>query len=685
MISIEKKDLKNEEKIMKIIDEYLNREDLARHNANLIYSLPALSGIISGVIQKEYYLNRILSEEERLLHEEGWWYHHQMSQLSPYCAGFSAVDIMKYGLQSLNLSSVKSKPPRHLRTFLDQSSNFILKISQEISGAVALNDLTTVAAAYVWYEREKLQKQLTYEDIKNAFQSFIYNVNLDFRSGNSPFTNVTITIGGPAPSLSNEPVSIGENKFKVTPITFGEIPSEIYDEVNLAFFEVMSEGDSEGRPWTFPLITVYITDDFKWDNEIFNKLLELMDNFGGIYLENYIRKPFEDEKWKKLIDNLETRDPTLQRSFCCRFQINLNELKKVPHSGSIFGNISGVGSIGVITINFNRLGYIHRGNLDSLFEHLDILLDYARKALNKKREFILNHIDLYPTFFYYVDKSLNTYFNTISLGGGHEGLINFGIKDGLLSEEGLELAGKIARHILDKLNEFEKEDGIAWNFEYAPMETAAGYLAKKDLDFVEQMSHGKIDFMFKDIIKQRIEEWVETGPCPRPFIPEIFVSGSKERPLLTSGFQPPFSCKNISKLAYTSAITQNYATGGSVMHIFLGEKIEINTKKKLMKSIFSNYPVKYMTLTPTLTICNNCKSKFVGEHLVCPKCKSDDTTIYSRVIGYFRPIARKIKTKDLQLGLFEGEENTWQESRRADWVNRGIITEDDIKSISGDF
>ncbi|MGC9167186.1 MAG: anaerobic ribonucleoside-triphosphate reductase, partial [Thermoplasmata archaeon] len=242
MISIEKKDLKNEEKIMKIIDEYLNREDLARHNANLIYSIPALSGIISGVIQKEYYLNRILSEEERLLHEEGWWYHHQMSQLSPYCAGFSAVDIMKYGLQSLNLSSVKSKPPRHLRTFLDQSSNFILKISQEISGAVALNDLTTVAAAYVWYEREKLQKQLTYEDIKNAFQSFVYNVNLDFRSGNSPFTNVTITIGGPAPSLLNEPVSIGENKFKVTPITFGEIPSEIYDEVNLAFFEVMSEG-----------------------------------------------------------------------------------------------------------------------------------------------------------------------------------------------------------------------------------------------------------------------------------------------------------------------------------------------------------------------------------------------------------------------------------------------------------
>jgi len=664
------------EKIFSLVENYLAKDDLSRHNANLIYGLPAMAGIISAYVQKEYYLNKILNEEERLLHEEGWWYHHQMSMLSPYCAGFSAVDIMKHGLQSLNSFSVKSKPPKHLKSFLDQSANFILKVSQEISGAVALNDLTTVAAAYVWYERQK--KDLTYDEIKNAFQSFVYNVNLDFRSGNSPFTNVTVTIGGPAPALAEEPIIIGGGKYSLSTVTFSDIPKEIYDEVNMAFFEVMAQGDSEGKPWTFPLITVYITDDFDWNSPVFNALLDLMDNFGGVYLENYVSKPFMDKKWREKVENLEARDPKLQRSFCCRFQVDLQELTKVPHTGSIFGNVSGVGSIGVITINFNRLGYLHKGDVNGLMDHLDYLLEKARTVLNKKRKFILEHEDLYPTFFYYVDRSLNTYFNTISLGGGHEGLINFGIKDGILSDEGLQLAKIVAGHILEKIREFQEEDGIAWNFEYAPMETAAGYLAKKDLEFVRCISN-------KDCEKFRL--FRELYGNPEPFKNrQLYVSVSDERPLLTSGFQPPFSCKNMSKLIYTSAITQNYATGGSVLHLFLGEKLSVESKKRLIKSMFSNYPVKYITLTPTLTVCNDCKRKFVGEHIKCPSCGSDNTVIYSRVIGYFRPIARKVKVKDSSLGLYEGEENVWQDSRRGDWATRGILNQNDIESfLTGDY
>jgi ribonucleoside-triphosphate reductase len=663
------------EKIFSLIENYLAKDDLSRHNANLIYGLPAMAGIISAYVQKEYYLNKILNEEERLLHEEGWWYHHQMSMLSPYCAGFSAVDIMKHGLQSLNSFSVKSKPPRHLKAFLDQSANFILKVSQEISGAVALNDLTTVAAAYVWYERQK--KDITYDEIKNAFQSFVYNVNLDFRSGNSPFTNVTVNIGGPAPALAEEPVTIG-GKYSFSNVTFSDIPKEIYDEVNMALFEVMAQGDSEGKPWTFPLITVYITDDFDWDSPVFNALLDLMDNFGGVYLENYVSKPFMDKKWREKVENLEIRDPKLQRSFCCRFQVDLQELTKVPHTGSIFGNASGVGSIGVITINFNRLGYLHKGDVNGLMDHLDFLLEKARTVLNKKRKFILEHEDLYPTFFYYVDRSLNTYFNTISLGGGHEGLINFGIKDGILSEEGLRLAKIVAGHVLEKIREFQKEDGIAWNFEYAPMETAAGYLAKKDLEFARCISNENCEkfMLFRELYDN-----------PEPFKNrQIYVSVSDERPLMTSGFQPPFSCKNMSKLVYTSAITQNYATGGSVLHLFLGEKLSAESKKRLVRSMFFNYPVKYITLTPTLTVCNDCKRRFVGEHIKCPSCGSDNTVIYSRVIGYFRPIARKVKVKDTSLGLYEGEENVWQDSRRGDWATRGILNENDVESfLTGDY
>lgn len=658
-----------------LIEDYLGKKDSSRHNANLIYSLPSLAGILSGYLQREYYLARVLTEEHRLLHEEGWWYHHQMAQLSPYCAGFSALDIMRHGLQSLNPFSVKSRPPRHFRTFLDQAANFILKISQEVSGAVALNDLTSVAAAYLWYEREVLGKNLEYDDVKNAFQSFVYNINLDFRSGNSPFTNVTITIGGPAPALMDEPVTIGGSLIK--PMKFSEIPKDYYDEVNIAFFEVMAEGDAEGKPWTFPLITLYVTDEFDWDSEVLDKILDLMDSFGGIYFDNYISKPFSDPFWKSRITGLEPRDPRLQRSFCCRFQVDLSELTRVPHAGSIFGNLSGVGSVGVITINFNRLAYLHRGDLNSLLDHLDSLLEMARDALNRKRDFILKHEELYPTFFYYVDRGLRTYFNTISLGGGHEGLINFGVKQGIMCEEGLAVAREVSAHIMEKLREFMEEDGVAWNFEYAPMETAAGYLARKDLEFVRNLREGKSFRVFNELVKSKVSHWEH--------IPDIYVSASPERPVLTSGFQPPFSEGDISKLVYVSAHTQNYANGGSVLHLFLGQEIDKETKKKLIKSVFSNYPVKYMTLTPTLTLCKACGEKLVGEHLNCPKCGSDDTTIYSRVVGYFRPIARRVRIRDASRGIYDGEDNVWQDSRRADWATRGILNRDHLISFLRDF
>jgi ribonucleoside-triphosphate reductase len=469
----------------------------------------------------------------------------------------------------------------------------------------------------------------------------------------------------------DEPVTIGMSLSE--PKRFSDIPRSYYDEVNNALIEVMSEGDAEGKPWTFPLITLYITEDFDWESEVFERLLDLMDSFGGIYFENYIPKPFLDDKWRSKVGNLEVRDPKLQRSFCCRFQVDLNELLRVPHTGSIFGNLSGVGSIGVIALNFNRLAYLHRGNLSSLLDHLDILLEMARDALNRKRDFILRNKQLYPTFFYYVDESLRTYFNTISLGGGHEGLVNFGVKKGILCEEGLRLAKLISEHILEKLREFQEADGVAWNFEYAPMETAAGYLARKDLEFVENLREGRGTRMFSDIVDARKE------------VPDIYVSGSRERPILTSGFQPPFSEGDISKLVYVSAHTQNHATGGSVLHIFLGQKVSPDTKKELVRKIFNNYPVKYMTITPTLTRCNKCGAKFVGEYLECPKCGSDDTTIYSRVVGYFRPIARRVKRRDPSRGIYDGEENIWQDSRRADWVTRGIIGEEEIIAFTRDL
>jgi len=651
------------EEVLNIIDQYLLSADIAKHNANLVYSLPALANILSGEVMKDYMLRRILSEEERLMHEEGWWYQHQLSLLGPYCIGFSARDIALNGLTANTRVMPRSRPPKRLRNLLDQCANFICLISQEVAGAVALNDLITIASSYVWYEEKFKGRVYSQDEVAHAFQSFLYNINLPFRSGNSPFTNVTLEFGKPAPSLEEEFIIVGG---KVLEHKYSEIPQEIYDKVALGFLQAMWEGDADGRPWTFPLITVQITDNFNFDDPVFMKFLENLDKHGGAYFENFLSKPFVER-------GLEPRNPYLQRSFCCRFQVDMGEVLRVSNTGSVFGNASGVGSIGVISINFNRLGWIHRGNRESLFEHLYDILQKARSVLNKKREFIDNHKELYPTFFYYM-KDLSTLFNTISLQGGHEGLINFGFatydrdgnviedESGLFHPEGVAFAREVADFILRTLEEFMREDRIPWNFEYAPGETAGPKLAQKDLEFFKAISEGRTENykLYREYWEDRVN-----GVPP-------FVKGSTEGSgvFLTAGFQPPYDGSFLTKQLEVSSHTQRFATGGSIQHIFLNEKPSAEALRDFVRRIFERMPIIYITLTPTLSVCNSCEDKIVGEWLTCPTCGSDDTVIYSRVIGYYRPVARKVKKVDREKFIYEGEENYWQGGRRADWVTR---------------
>jgi len=657
----------------KIIDTYLEQEEIARHNANYVYSLPALSNILSGEAMKNYMLYRILDERERRMHLEGWWYQHQLSVLGPYCVGFSAKDIATWGLRSNSKVTPVSRPPKSLRTLLDQCANFICLISQEVAGAVALNDLITVATSYLWFEEKVKKRKFQEKDLYHMFQSFLYNVNLPFRSGNSPFTNITLEFGKPASSLEDDFVVIGG---KVLSLKYSQIPEIYYNRTVKAFLKALWEGDGEGRPWTFPLITVQITDDFDFENEVFKEFLENLDKHGGAYFENFMSKPFLER-------GLKPRDPKTQRSFCCRFQVDLKEILSVSNTGSIFGNASGVGSIGVISINFNRLGWLHRKNKVSLFRHLEEILELARKVLNKKREFIENHKDLYPTFFFYI-KDLSTMFNTISIQGGHEGLINFGFatyeegklveeKSGLFHKDGLSFAKEVSQFILDKLDEFMEKDGVPWNFEYAPGETAGPKLAQKDLEFYYSISNGdyKKFKLFRNYWIGRVN-----GKPP-------YVKGSLEGSgvFLTSGFQPPFDGKSLMKQLQVSAQTQLMATGGSVQHIFLNEKPNSEVLKRFIKNLFSSMPIIYITLTPTLSVCNKCNSKLVGEVERCPYCSSDDVTVYSRVIGYYRPVARKIKKKDRERYIYEGEENYWQGGRRADWVTRKKVSEGELKWV----
>ncbi|NPA32065.1 MAG: ribonucleoside-triphosphate reductase [Aquificae bacterium] len=646
-----------------LIEEYLERGEISRDNANFVYSLPALSNLLSGEAMKEYMLRRILSPSERLMHEEGWWHQHQLSVLGPYCVGFSARDIALHGLRSSSATMPTSRPPKSLRTLLEQCANFICLISQEVAGAVALNDLITVSASFLWYEETLRGKRYTDKELFKLFQSFLYNINLPFRSGNSPFTNVTLDFGKATPALREEFIVIGG---EVINKRYGEIPREFLHRTVRAFLGAMWEGDGSSRPWTFPLITVQVDDDFDFNDPLFIEFLENLDKHGGAYFENFLSEPF-------IRSGLKPRDPALRRSFCCRFQVDVEEVLKVSNTGSIFGNASGVGSVGVISINFNRLGWIHRGDKRSLFKHLDEILCMARRVLNKKREFIEEHRSLYPTFFYYM-KDLSTMFNTISLQGGHEGLINFGFEvydkngrfveeaSGLFNPDGLEFAKQVADFILDRLSDFMREDGVPWNFEYAPGESASPRLARKDLAFCSALLSSRYD-KFKLFRKY----WLRKNP-----VKPIYVKGNPEGSgvFLTSGFQPPYDTPSLALQLQVSAKTQQFATGGSVQHIFLNEKPEGELLSRFVKRVFSSMPIIYITLTPTLSVCNECGQKSVGEHETCPSCGSEDTTVYSRVIGYYRPIARKVKNKDAERCIYEGEENYWQGGRRADWVTR---------------
>jgi anaerobic ribonucleoside-triphosphate reductase len=618
-----------------IISKFLDRKMREVNNANLLISLPALEATVGEVVYKRFWFDHVFPPYAEPLHDSGAIYIHQLRKLGPYCAGFSGYDIAVKGIQTLNNTYPQAIPPKRVRSLVDQMVNFIFLVSQEVSGAVAINDFLAVITSFA-YDKETN----TLQDVRQDLQTVIFSLNYPFRSGNSPFTNITMTFGGPPPWLGDKAVI---KAGKEMPYTYKDIPSWAYDEVNKIFLEEFAKGDAMGRPWTFPLITVYICDNHDWDNPAFRWMLENMDRWGGVYFENYITEPY-------LAWGLTPRDPKAQRSFCCRFQINQNTITQIKlyngldrnilpeHTGSIFGAGSGAGSIGVVNINFNRIVLEAQGNMKEIYKRLDYYLECARGILNAKRQFILANSDLYPTFFGYVNRDLSTYFNTISTIGGHEGLVNMGIEDGILSDEGLKIAKEIAQYITDKLDCWMKEDGIPWNYEYAPAETAAGVMAQKDKAL---------------------------------FGPHIFLSGLPDSPILTAGWQPPFSEGDIVRVVYTSAHTQHYATGGSVLHLFLGDGYSADATANLLRKIFTNFPVIYMTMSPELTICEDCGHKKVGRFFQCIQCGSPNTTTWARVIGYFRPVATGISYNGN--GKWEAKQLYWQRAKMGDYLTRAIL------------
>lgn len=634
------------------VGEEDNKKDyLLRENSNFVYGLPLLRHNIDNYEEEKYLMDKIFTKELKELYNEGFVYIHD-KKLAPYCNSLSCLTVAKIGIPTLAKNMLSSKPTKKINTFFRQLSNVVVLLSQQTSGAVMLSQMTTVLAGYLYYYEKELNKKVKYEDLKELFYNLIWELNLPLRSGSqSSFSNITMEFGKANEEIENEYIVVGGD---ILMEKYKDIPSKYFDLINKSFIDAMAKGTGSGIPFTFPLITVPVTDDFDWDNNMFLYLLDKLYKWGGVYFENFTTKPFEDEYYRNINPMIKPRDPEATRSMCCRLQIDLNILSKL--GGGLFGSSSGnTGAVQVLNINLNMLLMQYKYELNSDFEkfkkRLREILEILQENHQIKREWILRNKELYPTFFAY-NKDLSNYFNVFAVSAMHEGLINIGYKDGIKNEEGKKLAHKIMQFIHSVLNEFIERDKVACGVEFAPNENAGVKLARHDIEYGKKLGV------------------------------DVFVQGDKEsgEVYTTSGCMLPFSEEDFLEQVENSAEFQAYGTSGSILHNFVETKLEPKQLARHIKNIFKK-PVIYITITPTLTSCMSCGQEIVAEDgkniHTCPVCGSDDIATFSRVIGYTKMISRKgIKVNEN--GKYEGEYNFWSNSRRRDWNIRKRIKEEDL-------
>ncbi|WP_138417255.1 anaerobic ribonucleoside-triphosphate reductase [Aquibacillus sediminis] len=637
-----------------IIDKFTSKDDdkkvdyLKRENSNFVYSLPLLRHNMNNFNEEAYLFSHILPDRIKELYDEGIVYVHD-KQLAPYCVSISCLDIATKGIPSLAKNMITSKPTSRLSILLRHFSNVVTLISQQVSGAVMLAQLSTIAASYL-YDEEK--KGITYTDdtLRQLFQSLIWELNMPLRSGaQSSFSNITLEFGKPSEEIKDEYMVIGGTPRS---IQYKDIPSVYFDRINQAIIDVMSEGTgNDGIPFTFPLITVQVDDDFNSTNPMFLELLDKMYHWGGVYFENFKTKPFEDPYYKALNPTIEAKDPEVTRSLCCRLQINMETLSKA--GGGVFGSSTGsTGAVQVLNLNMNRLlmEFGHNSNLikQKIREYMEVM----QEAHLAKREWLERNKDLYPTFFAY-NKNLKNYFNVFAVTGMNEGLINVGYPHGIKDSQGKLVAHELMQYITAIINEFIVRDKVACGIEYAPAENAAIKLARHDVKWAKE--HGR----------------------------DIFVQGEGENPYLTSGCMTPFSEEDFLDQLENSAEFQGYATSGSVLHHFLESKVSPEKLVTYLDKIFEK-PINYITLTPTITSCMDCGQKIVaadGKSIhCCPTCHSVDIATFSRVIGYLKMIARNNLHVD-DNGYYQGKYNFWSKARRHDWTVRKRLKDETMEEV----
>jgi ribonucleoside-triphosphate reductase len=573
-----------------LVDQYLKKTDWKIHeNSNMDYSLQGLNNYISSEVSKVYWLNEIYSPEIRRAHTEGDFHIHDLSLLSVYCVGWDLFDLLMEGFRGVS-GKVESKPARHLRSALGQVVNFFYTLQGEAAGAQAFSNFDTLLAPFIRYDK------LTYPEVRQALQEFIFNINVPTRVGfQTPFTNVTLDIKVPS-YYADRSVIVGgvpQNE------TYGDFQEEM-NLFNRAFLQVMAEGDARGRVFTFPIPTYSITKNFNWDDPKLEGLWEMTAKYGVPYFSNFVNSDMNPED---------------ARSMCCRLRIDNRELQK--RGGGLFGSNPLTGSIGVITINMPRIGYL-ADTEEAFMDRLEKLMVTAKESLEIKRKVLEKYTDgnLYPYTRYYLrsvkerfGEYWKNHFSTIGLVGMNEACLNL-LGCNIASPEGQEFARKVLDFMRNRLILFQKETGNNYNLESTPAEGTSYRLARSDKR------------KYPDIICANEDNY----------------RNMKAEPFYTNSTQLPvnFTDDIFEALDLQDDIQTKY-TGGTVFHAYAGERLsDPRAVKTLIRKVCENYHLPYLTFSPTFSICPS-HGYLNGETETCPTCQ-ETCEVYSRVVGYLRPV-----------------------------------------------
>lgn len=592
-----------------LIDNYLDKLDWqVKENSNMGYSLQGLNNYIFSEVSKTYWLNKIYPKEIREAYEQGDMHIHDLGTLSVYCVGWDLMDLLLEGFRGVS-DKIESAPAKHFRTALGQMVNFMYTLQGEAAGAIAFSNFDTLLAPFIRYDG------LSQDEVKQCLQEFVFNMNVPTRVGfQTPFSNITLDLT-PSPNFKNQAVIIGG---KPRAEKYREFQREM-DMLNTAFFEVMASGDAAGRVFTFPIPTVNVTKDFDWENPNLKGLWDITAKYGVPYFSNFVNSDMKPED---------------TRSMCCRLRLDLEELDR--RGGGLFGANALTGSVGVVTINMPRLGYIARTTGREFLSLLGEKMDIARESLEIKRKILERFTDahLYPYTKFYLRKIKEAYgeywknhFSTIGLVGLNEAAVNL-LSTDIGTEKGQRFAAETLDFMRKRLIQYQKETDNLYNLEATPAEGTAYRLALKD----------------------------------KKLYPKIIVANEAE---VRNGAQPFYTNSSHLPVNYTNDIIetldiqdnlQTKYTGGTVIHIFLGERIaDPASVPSLVRKICQNYKLPYFTLTPTFSVCSS-HGYLSGEKRTCPTCKGE-CEVYSRVVGYLRPVSQWNAGKQAEYALRETYES----------------------------